>query len=309
MRRKHLILAVLVTAIWGLNFPITKLGLATIDPLLLTAIRFSFTAFPLVFFVKRPQVAMHWLVAYGLIFGVAMWALINLGISMGVPPASAALLIQFSAFFTLGWGVLLFGERLTRAQFIGILLAAVGLVCILVESPAKSTTFGFILIMISAIAWSIGNIIIKLSEVKQIFAFVVWASIFSPIPLLLLTWWWHGTAPFITLLPSIGAVEVFSLIFQVYAATHFCYWGWNLLLSEYPASRVAPLSLLIPVFGTISSVLILHQKPSAWGWASISIILFALIIGIKSGKSLVAQRNVMINGANKQSPQLPARDA
>lgn len=52
MRRKHLILAVLVTAIWGLNFPITKLGLATIDPLLLTAIRFSFTAFPLVFFCK-----------------------------------------------------------------------------------------------------------------------------------------------------------------------------------------------------------------------------------------------------------------
>ncbi len=54
MHRKHIILAILVTAIWGINFPITKLGLARIDPLLLTAIRFSFTAFPLVFFIKRP---------------------------------------------------------------------------------------------------------------------------------------------------------------------------------------------------------------------------------------------------------------
>ncbi|MDT9646608.1 EamA family transporter, partial [Pseudomonas sp. JV245A] len=40
MQKKHLFLALLVTALWGLNFPITKLGLASIDPLLLTALRF-----------------------------------------------------------------------------------------------------------------------------------------------------------------------------------------------------------------------------------------------------------------------------
>ncbi|BCQ37363.1 EamA family transporter (plasmid) [Erwinia rhapontici] len=292
MHRKHIILAILVTAIWGINFPITKLGLARIDPLLLTAIRFSFTAFPLVFFIKRPQVALRWLVAYGLIFGAAMWALINLGISMGVPPGSAALLIQFSAFFTLGWGVLLFRESLTWPQLIGLFLAAIGLVCILMESPGKSTTIGFILVMISAVAWSVGNIIIKLSKVKEIFAFVVWASIFSPIPLLVMTWWWHGTAPFYALLPGMRSVEVFSLTFQVYAATHFCYWGWNLLLREYPASRVAPLSLLIPVFGTISSVFIIHQKPGAWGWASIAIILLALIVGMRRGKAVVVKKGM-----------------
>ena len=100
MQKKHLILAVLVTAVWGLNFPVTKLGLAAIDPLLLTALRFTLAALPWVFFVKRPPIAIKWLAAYGLIFGVAMWALINLGIEWGVPPGTAALLIQFSAFFT-----------------------------------------------------------------------------------------------------------------------------------------------------------------------------------------------------------------
>ena len=107
MQKKHLALAVLVTAVWGLNFPITKLGLATVDPLLLTALRFTLAALPWVFFIKRPAISLGWLAAYGLIFGVAMWALINLGIEMGVPAGTAALLIQFSAFFTLGWGVLL----------------------------------------------------------------------------------------------------------------------------------------------------------------------------------------------------------
>lgn len=61
MQTRHLFLAVLVTAVWGFNFPITKLGLAAIDPLLLTAIRFTLAALPWVFFIRRPQVGLHWL--------------------------------------------------------------------------------------------------------------------------------------------------------------------------------------------------------------------------------------------------------
>lgn len=280
MQRKHLILAVLVTAVWGVNFPITKLGLASIDPLLLTAIRFTLAALPWVFLVQRPNVAMQWVAAYGLIFGVAMWALINLGIAMGVPPGSAALLIQFSAFFTLGWGVLLFRERLTGPQVLGMVLAAIGLVGILMGSTAQATTVGFLLVMVSALAWSVGNVIIKLSKVREIFAFVVWASLFAPIPLLLLTWWLHGATPFIALPSQVAGVAVLSLAFQVYAATHFCYWGWNLLLREYPASQVAPLSLLIPVFGMISSVFIVDQVPSGLDWMCTALILSALAVGM-----------------------------
>ncbi|CAM3957993.1 putative amino-acid metabolite efflux pump [Pseudomonas reidholzensis] len=280
MQRKHLILAVLVTAIWGVNFPITKLGLARIDPLLLTAIRFTLAALPWVFVIKRPKVAIRWLAGYGLIFGVAMWALINLGIAMGVPPGSAALLIQFSAFFTLGWGVLLFRERLTGPQVLGMLLAAIGLVGILMGSTGQATTVGFLLVMVSALAWSVGNVIIKLSKVREIFAFVVWASLFAPIPLLLLTWWLHGATPFIALPSQVDGVAVLSLAFQVYAATHFCYWGWNLLLREYPASQVAPLSLLIPVFGMVSSVFIVDQVPSGLDWMCTALILSALAVGM-----------------------------
>ncbi|GAB1617086.1 EamA family transporter [Pseudomonas sp. NGC7] len=290
MHRKHLTLAVLVTALWGLNFPITKLGLAHVDPLLLTGLRFALCALPWVFFVKRPKVAVRWLGAYGLIFGVAMWALINLGIAMGVPPGSASLLIQFSAFFTLAWGCLLFREPLTGPQLVGIGLAATGLVGILAASPGKTTTTGLLLVLISALAWSIGNVIIKLSKVKEIFAFVVWASLFAPIPLLSLTWWLHGATPFVALAAHTNAVVVFSLVFQVYAATHFCYWGWNYLLREYPVSTVAPLSLLIPVFGIVSSALIVDEVPSGWEWLCIALILSALAVGMKKGRVVLRRK-------------------
>jgi len=280
MQKKHLFLAVLVTAVWGLNFPVTKLGLAAIDPLLLTALRFTLAALPWVFFVKRPPIAIKWLAAYGLIFGVAMWALINLGIEWGVPPGTAALLIQFSAFFTMGWGVLLFREQLSYAQMLGMGLAVLGLLSIILASPGQGTTLGYALLLVSALSWSVGNVIIKQSKVREMFAFVVWASVFPPLPLLLLTWLAHGSAPFTALVTHFEWVALFSLLFQVYAATHFCYWGWNLLLREYPVSRVAPLSLLIPVFGIAGSMLILGHRVGASEGVSIALILSALVVGL-----------------------------
>lgn len=283
MQKKHLALAVLVTAVWGLNFPITKLGLAAIDPLLLTALRFTLAALPWVFFVKRPPIAMGWLVAYGLIFGVAMWALINVGIELGVPPGTAALLIQFSAFFTLGWGVLLFREHLSLGQILGVVLAVLGLFSIILSSPGQGTTIGYALLLVSAFSWSVGNVIIKQSKVREMFAFVVWASLFPPIPLLALTWLAHGPAPFTSLVSHLEGVAVFSLLFQVYAATHFCYWGWNLLLREYPVSRVAPLSLLIPIFGIAGSVLMLGHRIDLNEGLSIALILSALVVGLMKG--------------------------
>ena len=280
MQKKHLFLAVLVTAVWGLNFPVTKLGLAAIDPLLLTALRFTLAALPWVFFVKRPPIAIKWLAAYGLIFGVAMWALINLGIEWGVPPGTAALLIQFSAFFTMGWGVLLFREQLSYAQMLGMGLAVLGLISIILASPGQGTTLGYALLLVSALSWSVGNVIIKQSKVREMFAFVVWASVFPPLPLLLLTWLAHGSEPFTALVTHFEWVALFSLLFQVYAATHFCYWGWNLLLREYPVSRVAPLSLLIPVFGLAGSMLILGHRVGASEGVSIALILSALVVGL-----------------------------
>lgn len=279
MQKKHLVLAILVTAVWGVNFPVTKLGLAGIDPLLLTALRFALAALPWVFFVKRPPVAFRWLAAYGLIFGVAMWALINQGIAWGVPPGTASLLIQCSAFFTLGWGVIFFGERLGRLQVLGAVLAAAGLLGIVLSSAGDASRSGLALVIGSAMAWSVGNVIIKVSKVREIFAFVVWASLFPPIPLMLLTWLLHGSAPFSALPSQLNALTLFSLAFQVYAATHFSYWGWNLLLREYPISRVAPLSLLIPLFGLCSSMAILGQYPRHADWLWILLVLVAIVLG------------------------------
>ena len=280
MLKKHLSLAVLVTLVWGVNFPITKLGLRAIDPFVLTGIRFALAALPLVFFIKRPAVKFSYVVAYGIIFGLGMWGVINYGIQVGVSPGIASLIIQLSVFFTMGWGFLLFKEKIRGAQMIGAVLALIGLAGIISTQEGNHAVLGVMLIVLSAVAWSIGNVIIKKSGVKEIFSFMVWASLIPPIPLFLTAWLMHGSAAFEGLQASLDLTAVLSILFQVYLATHFAYWGWNSLLKLYPVSTVAPLSLLIPMFGIASSMLILDERISTPNLISIGIIIVGLAVGL-----------------------------
>ncbi|WLG45054.1 EamA family transporter [Pseudomonas sp. FP1740] len=280
MQKKHMVLAILVTLVWGVNFPITKLGLRSIDPFVLTGIRFALAAIPLVFFIKRPTIKFSYVVAYGFIFGLGMWGVINYGIQVGVSPGIASLIIQLSVFFTMGWGALLFKEKLRRAQLIGALLALVGLVGIISTQQGEHAILGVLLIVLSAVAWSVGNVIIKKSGVKEVFSFMVWASLFPPIPLFFIAWLMQGAAPFESLQSSLNLTAVLSIVFQVYLATHFAYWGWNSLLKLYPVSTVAPLSLLIPVFGIGSSMLIIGEHISTLNLISIAIIIMGLAVGL-----------------------------
>lgn len=280
MHKKHLALALLVTLVWGLNFPITKLGLHSIDPFVLTGIRFALAALPLVFIIRRPAVKFGYVAAYGVIFGLGMWGVINYGIQRGVSPGIASLLIQLSVFFSLGWGCVLFKEKIRGAQWLGAFLALIGLAGIIATQHGDHAVQGVLLIVLSALAWSIGNVIIKISGVKEIFSFMVWASLFPPIPLFLMAWWLHGSAAFDSVPAALDLTAMASILFQVYLATHFAYWGWNTLLKAYPVSTVAPLSLLIPVFGIASSMLILGERISTLHWIFIAVIIIGLAVGL-----------------------------
>ncbi|WP_395607887.1 EamA family transporter [Pseudomonas sp. B22129] len=280
MRKTHLALALLVTLVWGINFPVTKLGLRSIDPFVLTGIRFALAALPWVFFIRRPAVRFRYVAAYGVIFGLGMWGVINYGIQLGVNPGIASLIIQLSVFFTLGWGCVLFKEKIRRAQWIGALFALAGLAGIIVTQQGNAAVLGVLMIVLSALAWSIGNVIIKASGVKEIFSFMVWASLFPPVPLFLMAWWLHGSSAFSGLAASLDFTAVLSILFQVYLATHFAYWGWNSLLKAYPVSTVAPLSLLIPVFGIASSMLILGERIAVPHLLFIAVIIIGLAVGL-----------------------------
>ena len=63
MSPKDLLLALVVIIVWGMNFVVIKVGLDDIPPMLLGCLRFLLAAFPAIFFIKRPQLPLRWLLA------------------------------------------------------------------------------------------------------------------------------------------------------------------------------------------------------------------------------------------------------
>lgn len=280
MKLPHLLLAILITAIWGINFSVIKIGLSSVDPFILAGIRFTLCALPALFFIKKPDVPWRYIIGYGLVFGIGLWGLVNLGINAGLSAGIASLLLQFSAFFTILLGSVVFKESLTRYQIVGFALACTGLLSIVFITDGSVTFTGTLLVLAGAIAWSIANIIIKRSATKQIFAFLVWSSAFSPLPLFLLDWLVNGSNGYTALVSHVDYRAVLSILFQVYPNTLFGYWVWNSLLKQYPISTVAPLSLLVPVFGILGSMAIFGEAISSLKILALLLIISGLVVGL-----------------------------
>ncbi len=280
MKLHHLLLAILVTALWGLNFSVIKLGLTSVDPFILAGLRFTLCALPAIFFIPKPDVAWRYIIGYGLIFGIGLWGVVNLGIKTGLSAGIASLVLQFSAFFTMLLGAWVFKETITRYQLAGIGVALCGLSSIIFIADGSVTAAGLVLVLLGAAAWSVTNIINKKAGTKQVFAFLVWSSAFSPIPLFLLDYLVNGTSGYSALVNQIDHRAVLSILFQVYPNTLFGYWVWNSLLKQYPVSTVAPLSLLVPIFGMLGSVVIFDESLSSMKIVAVGLIVSGLAVGL-----------------------------
>ena len=125
---QHILLAILVAAIWGCNFIFVKLGVHEVPPLFLCSIRFFLVTVPAIFFLPRPKNAFKVVALYGLIMFALQFALIFTGLSVGMTAGMAALLLQTGVFFSIIFAALLNNEMPTLWQLAGSLLSFSGIV-------------------------------------------------------------------------------------------------------------------------------------------------------------------------------------
>ncbi|CAN7147512.1 EamA family transporter [Acidovorax sp.] len=252
LRPRDLVLALLVILVWGVNFAVIKVGLVGVPPLLLGALRFMLAAFPALLFFKAPKVPLRLYLAFGLTMSVGQFAFLFSAIHVGMPSGLASLVLQSQSFFTLVLTALWLRERWQGNQLAGLLLAAGGLVLIGSAHGASMPLLGFLLTVAAAAMWACGNIVSRAvgrhGPMNQL-AFVVWASLVPPLPLLALSLLIEGPAAISAALQGFGLASFASVAYLAWAATLFGYGVWTFLLSRYPINRVAPFTLLVPLVG------------------------------------------------------------
>ena len=192
MTPRDILAALAAALVLGLAFIAIKFGVREAPPLLLTALRFVFAAFPAVLFVKPPRAPAAMVMLYGLLIGVGQFGLLFLAIGLGMPVGLASLVIQLQAFVTIFLAWLCSASVRARRKWSARASRSLGIAAIGATRLGGASLGPLLMVIGAAFCWGAGNIVGKLAGKIDMFAFVVWSSLAAPVPLFALSLLFEG---------------------------------------------------------------------------------------------------------------------
>jgi len=288
MKPSDILLALVTVIIWGFNFLVIKIGLKGLPPILFTALRFTFAALPMVFFIKRPAVPWKLLAGYAMFQFALQFTLLFSGMKLGLPPGLASLVIQLQAFFTIGLAMLVLGERPLLSQLLGALIAFSGMVLVAVNLESTATVIGFLMVVGGGFSWAVANIFTKKIGAINPLALVVWGSLLASPPLLIASALIEGLTAWTAAAAQLNWVSVGAVLFQSYPNTILGFGIWSVLMRKYPTATVAPFTLLVPVTGMLSAAILLGEPLQWWKITAGMLVLSGLALNLLGPRIMLA---------------------
>lgn len=274
----HFLTAVVVMFIWGTNFVIIRFGLEDLPPLLMAALRFAFVFFPMALFLPRPKVSWGRLASYGVLVGALQFGLLLVALREDISPGLASIVVQAQVFFTIGLAIVLDKEKVLAHQWVAVALAVGGMVLIAVRGGGDATVLGLTLALLSAFCWALGNIVGRAAPGVNMLAVVVWSGLFAAVPLFIASLLLEGPEAISAGFTAAGPATWATVLWQSVGNSLFGYAVYGWLLARYRAASVAPLTLLVPVFGITASVLVLGEGLPPWKTTAAAMVIGGLII-------------------------------
>jgi O-acetylserine/cysteine efflux transporter len=273
---RHALLALAVMVVWGSNFAVAKIGLERIPPLFFAFLRFGFAFFPACLFVPRPAFPLKLLALYGVATGAGQFGLLYIAMEHMISPGLASLVIQSQVFFTIGFALIVNGERVKLYQWGALGLALAGMALILANTGGDTTPLGVLLVLLAGGFWSAANLVSSRAQRVNMLGFMVWSSAFAAASLFLLALALEGPAAMLGGLAKANSGTWAVIAYQSLGNTLFGYGVWSWLMARHPASLISPLSLLVPVFGMATSWLWLGEALQPWKLAATALVLAGL---------------------------------
>ncbi|MGB3742108.1 MAG: DMT family transporter [Castellaniella sp.] len=261
MNARQLIGLVLLTLMWGLNWPVMKLGLREWSPLWFRAITMGGGALVLLLYYWRqglpllPRGAAQWrsVIVLGLPNVLGWHGLSIIGVDH-LPAGRAAILGFTMPVFTVLLAVLFYGERFTARLALAVTAVLIAIALLLwheVHALAGSPV-GIVWMQGAAFCWALGTVWMQRARLTLApETLVIWMLGLSSIALLLLAWTiepapqWHFSS-------TTAGVLLWSILLNYGAAQVI----WFAMARALPASTSAMSITAVPIVGILGSMLI-----------------------------------------------------
>jgi O-acetylserine/cysteine efflux transporter len=257
MKPVDVLIAISVAVIWGMGFVVAKAGMSHFSPILLMALRFSLTAACLICFFRPPPGLFKQLFWISLISAALQYSLTFNGVR-GIDASTAALLVQLEVPFGLIMAWLVFGDRISIRQALGIMIAFSGAVLIIGEPRLAGDLIYAFMVIGGAFTWAVGQIMIKKLGNIGGFNLISGVALFAAPQLFVASWIFEQdqieqiqTAS----IPAWGAVVYLGVVM-----TALAYGLWYRLLGHYSVNQVMPFLLLLPVTSVFGGIFFLGES-------------------------------------------------
>lgn len=271
-------LLALLTLFWGLNWPMMKLALGELPVwtfrgacVATGAIGLFLIARASGFPIRVPPGQWPRLLATAF-FNVTLWnVLIAHGLTY-LPAGRSAILAYTMPVWVVLLSIFVLGEPLTRRRLAGLALGLCGMLLLMGTELAalRSAPVGALLVLGAALSWAIGTVLMKrYPTTLPTTSFVAWQLAAGGLPVVLgaLAFDWGEWRP-------IGWQATVGLTYNMFIAFIFCHWAWFKIATSAPAGVAALSTMMIPVVGVFSGMLVLGEAP---GWPEFSALLLVTL--------------------------------
>jgi len=261
-----------LTVLWGGNWPAMKLALRELDPWTFRTICLLVGGGGLLALARagghslRVPRAERWPLVLVAFFNITAWHLCSAyGLTL-VQAGRAAIIAYTMPLWTVIFGRLLVGQRITRARLAALGLGLAGMAALVAPDMGAlwAAPAGTLLMLGAAMSWAIGTVLTKASRWTVPTAVLTgWQVFLGAVPIAL------GAAlrlagasgpelPTRMVAPSVAAL--LGMTYATLVGVIFCHWAWFRLVAILPAAVAAIGTLGIPIVGLFASALVLGES-------------------------------------------------
>jgi drug/metabolite transporter (DMT)-like permease len=270
----------ILTLIWGVNWPVLKLGVAEIAPLTFRSMTLPFAALGMLAVarlsgdsirVPRPLWGKVFTLA---LVNIAVWnGLLLFGVAE-LPAGRSAILAYTMPIWSVLFGLALLHEPLSKRKIVGMALGMAGMALLLGDDirDLGRTPIAALLILAAAIAWAFGTVLLrrwKLPLPQNTLS--GWMMLLGWLPLVI------AAPQFSSGLPThLSAAAWFAIFYNIFLAGTVAHWAWFTLARTLPVAVSSMSSLPVPIVGVFSGMLVLGERPGAAEWAALALVIAAM---------------------------------
>jgi len=278
---RRIVLLVLLTLMWGFNWPVMKAGVTDFPPLTFRALS-MWIGLPLLWAVLRVRgvplgiARMHWRELGALtVTNMAGWHVLTILSVRALSSGRAAILGYTMPIWSALWGYAFWCQRLAARQLAGVAAAGLGVAFLVWHELAHFAgrpiaAFGM---LAAAAIWAFGTQQLRHTRLTDVptLAIVFWMTALTTLVTTVLaiafeTGGWHAPSAVTWGAIVINAVGVFAFAQVV----------WLVLARDLPPVASTMSIMLVPVLGTLSGAWWLHEQLHWQDGAAIALLVVAI---------------------------------